>query len=69
MLKILNDRTKFVPVEKDDNLQQLDQFQRCIRNLKRKGAITNEDYQRIYPTSAANQLCMGYQRYMKMEHT
>ena len=26
MLKILNNRTKFVPVEKDDSLQKLDQF-------------------------------------------
>ena len=68
MLKILNDRTKFVPVGKDDNLQKLDQFQRCIRYLKGKGAITSEDYQRIYLTSAAHQLCMGYQRYIKMEY-
>ena len=53
MLKILNNRTKIVPVEKDDNLQQLDQFQTHIRCLKGKGVITNEDYQRIYSTSAA----------------
>ena len=59
MLKILNDHTKFVPVGKDDNLQKLDQFQRCIRYLKGKGAITNEDYQRIYPTSAATPTMYG----------
>ena len=59
MLKILNDRTKFVPVGKDDNLQKLDQFQRCIRYLKGKGAITNEDYQRIYPTSAVTPTMYG----------
>ena len=59
MLKILNDRTKFVLVGKDDNLQKLDQFQRCIRYLKGKGAITNEDYQRIYLTSAATPTMYG----------
>ena len=40
-------------------LVQLDQFQRCIRYLKGKGAITNEDYQRIYPTSAATPIMYG----------
>ena len=64
MLKILNDRTKFVPVGKDDNLQKLNQFQRCIRYLKGKGAITNEF---ILP-QLQHQLYMGYQRYIKMEH-
>ena len=59
MLKILNDCTKFVPVGKDNNLQKLDQFQRCIRYLKGKGAITNEDYHRIYPTSTATPTMYG----------
>ena len=65
MLKILNDRTKFVPVGKDDNLRKLDQFQRCIRYLKGKGAIINEDYQRIYPTSAATPTMYGLSKVHK----
>ena len=54
---------------KDDNLQKLDQFQRCIRYLKGKGAITNEDYQRIYLTSAATPTMYGLPKVHKMEHS
>ena len=59
MLKILNDRTKIFPVEKDNNLQQLDQFQRYFCYLKGKGAHANENYQRIYPTSSATPTMYG----------
>jgi len=50
---ILNDKSKFVPLANDDNIIKLEQFQRCLRYLKKKGSLTNEEYQRIYPTSTS----------------
>jgi len=53
MKSILNDQSKFKSVKNDNNLDRLIKFQRFLARLKRKGALSLEDYQRIRPTSSA----------------
>jgi len=59
MKSILNDQFKFKSVKNDNNLDRLIKFQRFLARLKTKGALSLEDYQRIWPTSAATLTLYG----------
>ena len=55
----LNDQSKFKPVYKDNNLDNLVKFQRFLSRLKSKGVISPEEHHRIRPTAAATPTLYG----------
>jgi len=52
MEDILSDASKFSLSSNDDNLQNLTKFQRFLYRLQKKKSLSEEDYHRMYPTSA-----------------
>ena len=51
MNEILNDQVKFKKINSDNSLSNLKHFQSFLARLKKKKALSPEDYQRIRPTS------------------
>ena len=48
---ILNDQVKFKKMNSDNSLSNIKHFQSFLARLKKKKALSPEDYQRIWPTS------------------
>jgi len=53
MEDILSDASKFSLSSNDDNLQNLTKFQRFLYRLQKNYSLSEEDYHRMYPTSAS----------------
>jgi len=59
MEEILNNTSKFSLSSNDDNLQNLMQFQRFLYRLQKNNSLSEEDYHRMYPTSASTPSLYG----------
>ena len=59
MNKILEDKSVFKLVEKDNNLSNLAKFQRFLYRLKKNNSLDDEVYQFIRPTAAATPSLYG----------
>ena len=49
---ILSHTKRFKLVNPDNNIHNLDKFQKCLYYLKRKGSLEQEIYDRISPSAA-----------------
>jgi len=59
MEDILSDASKFSLSSNDDNLQNLTKFQRFLYRLQKNNSLGEEDYHRMYPTSASTPSLYG----------
>jgi len=67
MLHILNDKSKFQSTTNDNNLSNLRKFQGFLFRLKKKKSLSEEDYARIRPTSAATPTLYGLPKIHKQD--
>ena len=51
-LDIINDQTKFQPLDKDPTLVREGKLQRFLRKLKKQGNLDNKTYSFIYPNGS-----------------
>ena len=49
---VLSDTKRFKQVNYDNNIHNLDKFQKCLYYLKQKGSLEQEIYGRIRPSAA-----------------
>ena len=62
---ILSDTKRFKLVNYDNNIHNLDKFQKCFYYLKRKGSLEPEIYDRIRPSAAVTPTLYGLPKYIK----
>ena len=62
---ILNDQLKFKKMDSDNNLSNLKHFQSFLARLKKKKALSLEDYQKIRPTSTTIPTLYGLPKFHK----
>ena len=56
---VLSDTKRFKQVNYDNNIHNLDKFQKCLYYLKRKGSLEQEIYDRIKPSAAVTPTLYG----------